>query len=284
MAPVTGPGLEATPSARRRSRRKMWLGGVVVAWIVVVAGLAVWSVGHQRPTVPEQRDIDQALPKLQQATGVVFAAAGGPGRAVTLGDVALSEGCRLTPVRSGVEATRDITIRVRDGQARATLEAIATDLPKEYQADVAVGRTKYSLHADAGNFIGVDSDSQVDARDVTVRVSTGCRPHGSQNAAPADPAAGKPPMVLDSVLRALGAQDKVPSVRAVECPDGKVAGTYEVDGIPAPADLPERLGFLGVTEVIRSDEDVRAYRTGSDSVVIAVDGPRANVSVSTACQ
>ncbi|NMO51964.1 hypothetical protein HH310_12250 [Actinoplanes sp. TBRC 11911] len=281
---MTGPGLGSTPSARGRSRRKLWLGGVVVAWIVVVAGLAVWSVGHQRPTVPEQRDIDQALPKLQQATGVVFAAAGGRGRAVTLGEVALSEGCRVTPVRSGVAATRDITIRVRDGQARATLEAIAADLPTGYQADVAVGRTKYSLHADAGNFIGVDSDSQVDARDVTVRVSTGCRPHGSQRAAPADPAAANPPMVLDSVLRALGAQDKVPSVRAVECPDGKVAGTYEVDGIPAPADLPERLGFLGVTEVIRTDEDVRAYRTGSDSVVIGVDGPRANVSVSTACQ
>jgi hypothetical protein len=256
---------------------------VVGAWLVVVAVLAVWSVGHQRPTVPEQRDIDQALPKLQEATGVVFAAADGPGRAVTLGAVALAEGCRVTPVRSGVAATRDITIRVRDGQARATLEAIATNLPKGYQADVAVGRTRYSLHADAGNFIGIDADSQVDARDVTVRVSTGCRPHGSQASASADPAAGNPPVVLESVLRALDAQDKAPAVRAVECPDGKVAGTYEVDGLPASADLPERLGFLRVTEVIRSDEDVRAYRTGSDSVVVAADGQRANVSVSTAC-
>jgi hypothetical protein len=283
MAPVTGPGLGSTPSARGRSRRKVWLGGVVVAWLVVVAGLAVWSVGHQRPTVPEQRDIDQALPKLQEAAGVVSSAADGPGRAVTLGEVALAEGCRVTPVRSGVAATRDITIRVRDGQARATLEAIATDLPKEYQADVAVGRTQYSLHADAGNFIGIDADSRVDAREVTVRVSTGCRPHGSQASAPADPAAGNPPVVLQSVLQALGAEDKVPAVRAVECPDGKVAGTYEVDGIPAGADLPERLGFLRVTEVIRSDEDVRAYRTGSDSVVVAVNGQRVNVSVSTAC-
>jgi hypothetical protein len=69
----------------------------------------------------------------------------------------------------------------------------------------------------------------------------------------------------------------------VECPAGKVAGTYQVDGIPVGADLPERLGFLRVTEVVRSDEDVRAYRTGSDSVVVAANGQRVNVSVSTAC-
>lgn len=250
---------------------------------MVVAGLAVWSVRHQRPTVPEQRDINQALPKLQQTAGVVFAASGGPGRAVTLGALALSEGCRVTPVRAGAEATRDIIVQVRDGEARAALEAIAASLPAGYQADVA-GRTKLSLHADAGDFIGIDAESDKSARDVTVRVSTGCRPRGSQTPASADPAGAPRPAVLDAVLRALGAQGKAPAVRAIACPDGGVAGTYEVDGIPAPADLPERLQFLSVTDVVRIDDDVRAYRTGNESVVVIPHESLVRVGVSTACQ
>jgi hypothetical protein len=288
MASVTGPGFPATPSAAAgRPRRRTVLIGVVVLWIFVVAGLAIWSVGHQQPTVPEQRDIDQALPKLQQAAGVAFAAAGGPGRAVTLGELALSEGCQVTPVRAGVEATRDITIQVRDGEARAALEAVAANLPAGYQPDVVTNRTgkNVSLHADAGNFIGIDSDAAVSARDVTVSVSTGCRPHGSQAPASADPAADQPPVVLESVLRALGAtHEKAPAVRAVMCPDGGSAGTYEVDGLPAPVSLPERLKFLNVTDVVRSDEDVRAYRTGGDSVVVVQDEQQVRVSVSTSCQ
>ena len=76
------------------------LGGAV-AWGVVVAGVAVWSVGHSPATVPEQRTIGQAMPELQQAAGVVYAAASGPGRAVVLGGLQVATGCRVTPVRHG---------------------------------------------------------------------------------------------------------------------------------------------------------------------------------------
>jgi hypothetical protein len=189
-------------------------------------------------------------------------------------------------VRAGVEATRDITIQVRDGEARAALQAVAANLPMGYKPEVVGGTAAktISLHADAGNFIGIDSDADQAARDVTLTVSTGCRPRGSQTPASADPVTGQPPVVLDSVLRALGAtQQKAPAVRAVVCPDGGTAGTYEVDGIPAPADLPERLKFLNVTDVVRSDDDVRAYRTGDNSVVVVAEEQQVRVSVSTSC-
>jgi hypothetical protein len=283
MAAVTGPGYSfPPPGAPAPGKRRWWLVGLVAGWIAVLAGLAVWSVGHDQATVPEQRDLGQAVPELQRAAGVVFAAAGGPGRAVVLGDLAFSRDCRVTPVRDGLIAAREMTVYVRAGEARAALEAIAAGLPAKYQADVSVGRKRLSLHADAGNFIGIDSDSDVGAQAVTVRLSTGCRPVGSGDPDRADPPAGPAPAVLDAVLTALGASAEKPAVRAVGCPAGGVAGTYVVDGVAAPADLAGSLRRMDAG-VVRADAEVRAFRTGNDSVVVEPDGARLRVSVSTAC-
>lgn len=267
-----------------RTRRR-WLIGLVVAWIIAVAGLAAWSVRRDPATVPEQRTIAQAVPALQRATGAVFAAAGGSGRAVVLGELSFSEECRVTPVRDGLVGARDVTVYVRTGEARAGLEAIAAGLPATYRADVAVSRagTRFSLHADAGNFIGIDADADADAREVTVRASTGCRPDGSGDPAPADPAPGPPPAVLEAVLRELGATSSgPPATRAVPCPAGDVAGTYIVDGVSA--DPTAALRSLGAgASVVRDDDSVRAYRAGTDSVVVVPDGRRWRLSVSAPC-
>jgi len=252
----------------------------------VIGGLAVWSVGHEPATVPEQRDIGQAVPELQRAAGVVFAAAGGPGRAVVLGELTFSRDCRVTPVRDGLIAEREVTVYVRTGEARAALDAIAAGLPPKYQADVAVGRagTRFSLHADAGNFIGIDAESDAGAPAVTIRLSTGCRPTGSGDPDRGDPSARPAPALLEAVLTALAASsgDAPPAVRAVACPAGGVAATYVVDGVAAPSDLAGSLRRMDAG-VVRADSEVRAYRTGNDSVVIEPDGARLRVSVSTAC-
>jgi hypothetical protein len=287
MAAVTGPGHSfPPPGAPGPAKRRWWLIGLVAVWILALAGLAVRSVGSDPATVPEQRDIGQAVPELQRAAGVVFAAAGGPGRAVELGELAFSRDCRVTPVRDGLIAVRDVTVYVRAGEARAALEAIAAGLPRTYQADVAAGRagTRLSLHADAGNFIGIDSEADAAAQAVTVRLSTGCRPIGSGEPDRADPSAGPAPAALAAVLTALGASPETPgpAARAVGCPAGGVAATYVVDGIAAPADLAGRLRQLDAG-VVRADPQVRAFRTGDDSVVVVPDGPRLRVSVSTAC-
>nr|BFE67499.1 hypothetical protein GCM10020092_008000 [Actinoplanes digitatis] len=113
------------PPAAERPKRRWWLTAIVVAWALALAGFGVWSVRHDPPTVAEQRDIAEALPVLQRATGAVFAAADAPDRVVTLGPVEFDKGCALTPVWAGVEASRDITVRVRPGEAPAALEAIA---------------------------------------------------------------------------------------------------------------------------------------------------------------
>ena len=254
--------------------------GLVVVWILVLGGLAVWSAGSGPPTVPEQRDIAQAVPELEKAAGVVFAAADGPGRAVVLGDLAIAEGCRITAVRDGAVAVRDITVHVRAGEARDALESIASGLPAAYAADVVAGRagTRFSLHADAGNFIGIDADSDPAAEAVRVRVSSGCRPLAAEEVAPVDPSAGPVPGALSSVLTLLGAPGDDAVVSAVACPAGGVAGTYTVEDVAAPADVAERL-----TGDMRDGPEVWAFRTGNDSVVVTRDGSRLQISASTHC-
>lgn len=317
MAAVTEPGSSLPPPASPSGpgRRRRLLTGVVAAWIVVLAGLALWSVRHDPATVPEQRDINQVLPELQRAVGVVFGAAGGPGRAVVLGDLKIAQDCRVTPVRRGVVATRDVSVYVRTGAARADVEAIAAALPASYRVDVSLGRggTRFALHADAGNFIGIDTSADVGSRVLTLRASSECRPFGATAIDRADPVAGPAPAALKAVLTALGAGTPSPAgasaqpsvgpgataatpsaaagtgpgletVQAVACTGGGTAGTYAVDGLVAPEDLGRSLReVVSGAAVIQSDPTGWAYRTGNDSVVVEAGNGRLRVSASTSC-
>ena len=288
MSAVTRPGYAPPPGAPPR-RRRWWLYGIVAAWIVVVAVLAVWSVGNEPATVPEQRDIGRAVPDLQRATGVVYAAASGPGRAVVLDELAFVEDCRVTPLRSGLVATREMTLHVGAGKATEALDDVVAALPADYRAEVAESRggTRLSLFADAGDFIAVEATAEATSQVLNLRLSTGCRPRsGSPNRA--DPSAAPPPPLLGRVLTALaGASaggDPSPAVRAVACPGGGVAASYVVAGVPGPRDLAAALRAVSEdAEVVRADAATRAYRVGDESVVVTPEGGRLRVSVSTPC-
>jgi hypothetical protein len=259
---------------------------VVVAWIVVVAGLASWSVRHSPPTVAEQRGIGVAVAGLQQAAGVVFAAAGAGGRVVTLGGLQVVGGCRITPLRHGQSATRDVTVYVREGEARTVLDAVAAALPAGYRADVETSRggTRLAFHADAGEFVGVDADADATAGLLTLRLSTGCRPPAVGEPDRADPSAAPAPPALGAALHALAAPAPTPAVQAVACPGGGVAATYTVDGIATPADMRERLRAVTVgATVLRSDDSAWAYRAGADSVLVLPEEKQLRVSVTTSC-
>jgi hypothetical protein len=272
------------PGTEGRRRVLLW---VVVAWGVVVAGLAAWAVWHEPPTVPEQRTVGEALPAFRAAVGNVYAAAGGLGRAVVLDGLEVQSGCRVTPVRHGVALTRDVTVYVRAGEQRADVEAIAAGLPAGYRTQVTVGQggTRYGLHADAGSFIAVDLQADVGDAALTVEVSSGCRPVGGSGVDRADPGAGPAPEALRSVLTLLGAPAATGvTTQAVSCPRGGTAGTYSVGGVAAPGDWRKRLGAVASgSAVVRSDPSRWAYRAGGDSVVVVSDGTGLRVVVSTAC-
>jgi len=260
----------------------------VAGWALVLTGLAVWSIRNDPPTVPEQRNIALALPVLQRATGEMLAAAQGPGRAVALGPLSLARGCRITPVRDGIEGTREVTVYVQADQARPVLDAIAAGFPDGYRARVAQSGngSRLALQADAGGYVAVNADTLADAQVFTLEASTGCRPIADTEKDSTDPAAGPPPAVLAAALKALGAAGpSSPATRTINCPRGGNASTYTVDNVPAPADLGGALEpAVNDATVLRADPQGWAYRLGDDSVVVAEDGGRLQVSATTACR
>jgi len=292
MAAVTVPGYHSVPPppAARRPRRRWWLTGVVVAWALVLTGLAVWSVRHDPPTVPEQRDIADALPVLQRATGFTLAAADAADRTVTLGELTFDRDCALTPVRKGVEATREITVRVQPGQVPGALRDIARALPPEYAATARRNEagTRYGLRADAGEFVSIDATADADATLFTVRVSTGCRPVAAGvdlDPAPAPVAATEVPPAFTAAVRALRATGARATSTDVACPSGGTARTVTAGDLRAPADLGAALrGVVAGDVVVQSEPHAWAYRAGDVSVVVSDADGSARVAATTGCR
>lgn len=289
MAAVTVPGYHpAPPPPAARRPRRWWLIGVVVVWALVLAGLAVWSVRNDPPTVPEQRDIAQALPILQRATGAVLVAADAADRVVTLGELTFDRDCALTPVWEGVEASREVTVRVQAGRLAGALEAIARALPADYAAAVRHNdaRTRYGLRADAGELVGVDTTADADATVFTLLVSTGCRPLADGvDLDPAPVAATEVPPAFTAALRALGASPEGATSSEVACPGGGTARTVTREELAAPADLGQALrSVVSGTAVVQSEPHAWAYRAGNVSVVVSDSEGSARVSATTGCR
>ncbi|MDI6103915.1 hypothetical protein QLQ12_35400 [Actinoplanes sp. NEAU-A12] len=244
-----------------------------------------WSVRHDPPTVPEQRDIGQALSGLRAASGAVVAAAQAERWVLRLGELRVDD-CAITPVRDGQEATRDVTLYVPEGDARAALDAIADGLPADYRAGVLASRgaTLLSLFADAGEHVGVEAEAHAADQVLTVQIFTGCRPSGSELDR-ADPAVGAVPALLDATVAGIGAGGGtgVPASRAVVCPGGGTLSTFEADAGPAGPESGPR-GVPDGTEPVWVEAGGWAYRAGSESVVVTSVGERLRVSVTTGCR
>ena len=291
MAAVTVPGYHPVPPspAAQRPRRRWWPTAVVVAWALALAGFAAWSVRNDPPTVPEQRDIAEALPVVERATGAVLVAADAADRAVTLGGLSFDRDCALTPVRDGVEATREVTVRVRAGALPATLETIARALPADYAAIVRqnTAGTRYGLRADAGEFVGVDATADAGATAFTLLVSTGCRPLADGvDLEPAPVAATEVPAEFTAAVQALKSTAADATSSEVACPGGgRTARTVTVEDLPAPADLGRAVQSLAADAVVvQADPETWAYRAGDVSVVVSDSDGSARVEATTGCR
>lgn len=285
MVAVTTPTAQE-PRVRRPWLRRRWLSVVVVVWIVLVAGLGLWSVRTDPPTVPEQRDIAEAMPVLERASGAVFeAATAGRDRAAEIDDVRVLQGCRVTPVRSGVEASRVVTVYVRGDGALPVLKAIAAALPAGFhaRADASTSGRRVGLEADAGGYVAIDARADAASQVLLIEISTGCRPEGDLT--PPAPAVAEPPAQLTAVLRALG-QQAAGSVglSAVACPGGGSGRTYTVDGVPPPRDLGAALQpVVGGASVVRAEPGGWAYLAGGRAVAVTKRESALRVSVTEPC-
>ncbi|RZU50506.1 hypothetical protein EV385_2278 [Krasilnikovia cinnamomea] len=260
-----------------------------MVWAVLLAGLVFWSVRHDPPTVPEQADIAAALPFLDAATGAVMSAADADGRAVVLHPTEFSRDCRLTPVRPGMEAVREVTVRVRAGGAGQALDAIAKALPAGYQARVrrSASGTRLELYADAGGFVAIDARTPADATVVTLQVSTGCRPPAAVvNPTPTRPPVSTLPAIYRAALSALGAAGAVAdTVTEVACPSGGTARTVTSVAVPLPRDLIRALKAVTAgAGVVQAEPRAWAWRIGGLSVVVTITEGSARVSVTVGCR
>ncbi len=306
MAGVTPPGFPAdyaplpppVPEEPRPGRRR-WLAGIVVAWSLVLVGAVVWSVRRDPPTVPEQRDIGVAVRVLERAAGLLVAAADGPAQTLEIGALELDRECGLTPVRDGIGATQTILVRVRDGEALAVLESVAARLPGDYDAAVRGNEagTRFTLRADAGEFVGVDATVREDDTAVALRISTDCRPLADGMDADDLDAEGIGAGVLHTVvdvpdafqqaIAALGGGREEQDLVRVACPagNGTAAWTFGATGLRAPADLGQALrGPASGATVVRAGAREWAYRSNEVSVVVTEDGGVATVRATTGCR
>ncbi|HWS36067.1 MAG TPA: hypothetical protein VN408_25440 [Actinoplanes sp.] len=273
MAAVTEPGYAYPPPAG--PKRRWWTWAVVAGWAVVLTGAVFWSVRNDPPTVPEQRDIGQALPALGRAAGTVVEAVQDERWVLRIGELQVTD-CAITPVRDGREAVRTVTLYVAEGEAREALAGVAAGLPASYQAGVtgARGGTRLSFFADAGDYIAIEGEAHSSDQVLTLTLSTGCRPPADDREQ-ADP----PPGAVPGQVRELGG-----TVRgAVACPGGGTATTFQGDGGPADPDGGPQ-GVPAGTEPVWSEPGGWAYRAGSESVVTTADGGRLRISVTTGCR
>ena len=253
---VTLPGRPPPPQTRRR----WWLIAVVAAWIVAVAVLGWWSVRNDPPTVPEQRDIADALPVLERATGAMFAAATAEDRAVVLGELRVSRDCTVTPVRGGVEGSRDVTVYVQAGQALTALHEIAAALPADFRAESggSSGGRRIGLHSRRRRVRGDRHglrlrDPGVSGAGVDRMPAAGREREPGPNCRPRR----RRRTYCGRRSRRWGAIDEVAAVQEIACPDGGVGRTYTVDGVPAPRDLGRSL-----QPVVKGATVVRAEPAG----------------------
>jgi hypothetical protein len=279
----TGPGahLPAGPPPPPRRRRRWWLIGAVAAWTLALIVISVVSVRTGRPTVPEQRDTNAAVPAVDRATGALLTAVG-PDRVVAIGPLVVDTDCEVTPVRAGAEASRAVTVHVTAEQAPAVLDAIGAALPAGYGAEVSHGRTgtRHQLRADAGDFIAVRG--MVSDGVITLRALSGCRPLDGPAPSRAAVPAGPVDPALDRVLGALGVTGEfTPVVETVACPNGVTARTVVVDGLTAPADLSKALS--PVSDAVVDEPGRYAYRDGTTSIVVQAADGRARVTASSGC-
>lgn len=310
MAAVTGPEWGEPPLGSERRRRWTWV--AVAAWGLVLTGAVFWSVRNDPPTVPEQRDIGRALPALRAAVGAVVETVQDERWVLRLGESRV-EDCAITPVRDGLEVSRDVTLYVAEGEGSAALRGVADGLPADYHADVVAtrGGTRLSFFADAGEYVSIEADAQSTDQVLTLRVATGCRPT-VPNLDLADPDAGAPPETLAAVVSELngtGTDGATPdgtvpggnvpgssgpggsapgsggprATRAVVCPEGGTVSAFVADGGTAdPESAPK--GVPDGTEPVLVEPGGWAYRAGSESVVVTADGGRFQATVTTGCR
>ncbi|MEV4659157.1 hypothetical protein [Micromonospora sp. NPDC049301] len=276
-APSTGP---AAPAPARRWRR--WLLVATALWAVLLTALAWTSVRDDRPTVREQRSLDQAGPVVDRAVGELARASGAAGL-LELGPARIESGCRLTPFADGATLRREVGVLAPAGTERSVLSGIADRLPTSWRAGVGPGLDGPELRADAGQFVAVEGRPTGDGR-VRLTVDTGCRPAGSGYTPAPATAAGPEAVALTAALRALGRPaEAAPELVTAPCPGGVLARTARSAAGPGPTASTGGLTTLAGGTPLLDNPPVYAYRAGAVTVLAELTPDAARLAATVGC-
>jgi len=253
---------------------------VTVAWIVLLAALAVHAARHDGPTVRGQTTIDQALPAVDRAVADLTVAAEASDVVVEIsGYRQVSGACTITAARPGARYERVVHLYVAAGRESALVDRVRTGLPRRY--DTTVTRTaRRELTADAGDFVAVRG-SIVGPGQVRISADTGCRARGEPIPDTRPAVEAKP---VDTVLDALHVTAAERRTAIIGCSRGGAIATAEADGPAgsAPASLPDALRG-GTPEPVVAQPTLYAYRNGPVGVVVRTHDGIVTVTATTGC-
>ncbi|WP_433055802.1 hypothetical protein [Dactylosporangium sp. CS-033363] len=260
--------------------KRRWIIAGLVAWAVVIAGLALYSYSSDPPTARDQTTIADALPTVDTALGRIYAALDPAGSVAALGGYRRTEAsCRVTTAREGTRFNRDLLVYVKQDAEAATLDRVRAALPKEYGAEVAHSGTTDILSADAGNFVAVRG-TVTDKGVLRFTADTGCRIQDAAvtEATPQSQNANRAP--VQAVLDTLGKPSAEWSTHRLTSPACGALWTVEAvvtsDGQAARATVP-------ASAVVLDTEKLFAYRAGSAGVTLRRDGDKLIVSSTAGC-
>ncbi|MER7002148.1 hypothetical protein ABT297_03750 [Dactylosporangium sp. NPDC000555] len=260
--------------------KRRWIVAAVVAWAVAVAGLALYSHFHGRPTAREQTTIAEALPTVDGALGRIYSALDPASSVAVIGGYRRTEmSCQVTTARKGTRFARDLTVYVKKSAEGATIDRVRAALPAQYKASVVHNAGTDLLSADAGNFVAVRG-SVPEPGQLRFTADTGCRVQDAPVTEATPPAqdAGRAP--VQAVLDTLGKPASEWRAHQLACPAGGTLRTVEAvtagDGSAARATVP-------ASAVVLDEPKVYAYRAGTADIALRTEHASLVVSSTAGC-
>lgn len=280
----------AVPSTRTPRRlspatiKRHKVGVLVAAWALLIAVFALFTPSV---TVREQTHPAQVLPTLDRAVGDVAGLLTGKPYGYSLTALTAEDECSITPVRSGEEYSRTVTVYTGKKHARAAVEELHDALKRRYALEPAVFAKLPLFTGTSADY--VEFELRQEPAYVVWRATTGCRPAGAAvgKLAPAF----SPSAQSVAALRKLGVDDPDWGIASAACgdlagPGGNtetVTGTGELPG-DAKADVSKLVDKApeGVTVVVGSKKLV-SYRVDGVTHAVGLAGRTVTVTATTGC-
>lgn len=256
----------------------------VAAWALLIAVFALFTPSV---TVREQTRPADALPRLDAAVGDAAGLLTGKPYGYSLTPLTSEGACDITPVRSGVEYSRTVTVYTGKKDARAAVDELYKGLKKRYGLEPTSFSERPAFSGTSADY--VDFELRQDRELVVWRATTGCRP--AADAVGELAPAFAPGAQSAALLKQLGVDDPDWSSATATCGDlggpggtastatatGELAEDTKADLEKLADDLPED------TEVTVASKKLLSYRLEGVTHAVGLDGRTVTVTATEGC-